>query len=345
MTQPRARILTSGASGFIGVNLVRALAAKRIQTFQLIRKKEAKPGMEFADAPGQSGPGSEAEPQKLLWDPSAVRPISDLQPLEGLAAAIHLSGANIFTQRWTESYKHKIVDSRVTTTLALVRAFSQLKEPPRTLLCASAIGINGDRGDEALTEESPAGQGFLADTCIAWESAADTAKALGMRVVHLRFGVVLAPNGGALQQMLPLFRLGLGGRLGSGRQWMSWIALPDLIEAVLHLADVGEERGSGAAGSRAYGSTAEMEGAGTIEGPVNIVSPQPVRNIDFTTALGRAIHRPAILPAPAFALRLAFGERADAALLASVRVLPQRLLDSGFSFRYPDLASAFQALL
>ena len=345
MNQPRPQILISGASGFIGAHLVRVLIAKRIQTFQLIRNKDTIPGTESAPGAHRTGLGSDGEFQYLLWEPQAIKPIPDLQPIEGITAAIHLSGANVFGHRWTESYKRDIVGSRVTTTLALVRAFSQLKHPPRVLLCASAIGIYGDRRDETLTEESLAGQGFLADTCVAWEAAANAAKALGMRVVHLRFGIVLASDGGALRQMLPLFRLSLGGKLGSGRQWMSWIALPDLIDAVLHLMAVGEGIGVGADENGAYGHTGETSDPATIEGAVNLVSPHPVRNTEFTAACGQAIHRPAILPAPAFALRLAFGERADAALLASTRVLPQRLIDSGFSFRYPDLASAFQALL
>lgn len=345
MNHSTPRILVSGASGFIGVHLVRALMADRIQTFQLIRKKEARSEVDPAANPSQNGPVNETSPQKLLWDPQAIKPIPDLEPLEGLAAAIHLSGANVFSRRWTESYKREIAGSRVTTTLALIRAFSQLKHPPRVLLCASAIGIYGDRGHEILTEESLAGQGFLAGTCVAWEAAADAAKVLGIRVVHLRFGIVLAPDGGALRQMLPLFRLGLGGKLGNGQQWMSWIALPDLIDAVLHLAGVGGEPGAEVDETGTRERAPETAGVGSIEGPVNLVSQHPVRNTEFTAAFGQAIHRPAILPAPAFALRLAFGERADATLLASTRVLPQRLIDSGFSFRYPDLSSAFQALL
>jgi uncharacterized protein len=305
MTDLPPRVLLSGASGLIGAHLVRALAENRIQTLQLIRKEKDSPNAEH-----------------IPWNPQAEEPVADFRQLEGLDAAIHLSGANLSSHRWTESYKREIVASRVNSTLALGRIFRALKQPPRALLCASATGIYGDRGSEILTEESPPGQGFLAETCVVWEGAAGAAKSLGIRVVHLRFGVVLTAEGGALKQMLPIFRMAAGGRLGSGRQWMSWIALPDLIRAILH--------------------TLKAE---TLKGPVNMVAPSPVTNADFTRALGQAVHRPAILPAPAFALRLAFGEMADEALLASARAVPERLLNSGFRFDSPDISAALRAVL
>ncbi len=304
MTKPTRKILLSGASGLVGSTLVRAFSQDRISTIQLIRKKNL--------------PGAET----VIWDPDAAQPVNELERLEGIDAAIHLSGANLAARRWTESYKREIVNSRVDSTRALVRVFEALKQPPRVLLCASATGIYGDRGDEILTEDSSVGQDFITDTCVAWEAAAGTAKSLGMRVVYLRFGVVLTAQAGALQRMLPVFRLGAGGRLGSGRQWMNWIALPDMVSAIQFLLE-----------------------AETLEGPVNLATPNPVTNAEFAAALGHAVHRPAILPVPAFALRLAFGEIAHVVLLCSTRAVPKKLMDAGFTFKYPDIASALQAVL
>lgn len=301
-------MLLSGASGLIGSTLVRSLAGKRIHTTQLIRRNGI-PAV--GKASGQ-----------VEWDIRAAQPVGNLRPLEGMDAAIHLSGANIAAHRWTESYKREIVNSRIESTRALLRVFHGLRQPPRILLCASATGIYGNRGDAVLTEASAPGTGFLAETCVAWEAAAEEARSLGMRVVYLRFGVALSTQGGALQKMLPLFRFGFGGRSGSGRQWMNWIALPDLIRAILYLAETQ-----------------------ALEGAVNLVASQPVTNEEFTRALGRAVHRPTIFPAPAFALRLAFGEIADDALLASTRAVPERLLESGFTFEYPEIASALRAIV
>jgi uncharacterized protein len=303
------RVLLSGSSGLIGSTLVRELAANRIQTIQLVRKKN-------------EGHAGEVQAPQVLWDPQAPSPVADLPALEGADAAIHLSGSNLSSHRWTDSYKREIIQSRVQSTEALVRIFQQMKQPPKLLLCASATGIYGDRADEVLTEASTLGRGFLTETCVLWETAADTAEKLGMSVAHLRFGVVLSGKGGALKQMLPIFRLGVGGRLGSGKQWMSWIALPDLARAILHLLDKPD-----------------------IEGPFNFVAPNPVTNEEFTRALASAVHRPAIVPAPAFALRLAFGEMADAALLSSTRALPERLLEAGFQFQYPEIGAALRAVL
>jgi uncharacterized protein (TIGR01777 family) len=301
-TSPR-KLLFSGASGLIGASLVRAAEAERIQTLQLIRREPRKP-------------------EEISWNPQAGQPVRDLALLERLDAAIHLSGANISAQRWNAARKREIVESRVGSTRALLKVLMALKQPPATLLCASATGIYGERGDEILDEESPPGEGFIADTCRAWEAEASAASEAGIRVVHLRFGVVLAAEGGALGRMLPVFRLGLGGNLGSGRQWMSWIALNDAVRAIFYILD-----------------------AGALRGPLNIIAPNPVTNAEFIRALGRSLHRPAMIPVPRFALRLAFGEMADEVLLASTRAVPDRLLQAGFTFELPNLDSALKAIL
>jgi len=308
MTSLLGKVLFTGASGMIGTALVRAAFSNRIHAVQLVRHEPA-------------------DPTQIHWNPQAENPIAanDLVSLEGITAAVHLSGANLSAQRWTPAYKREIVESRIGTTRALVNVLKSLKYPPAVFLCASATGIYGDRGDEVLTEESEPGQGFLPETCLAWEAEASRARAAGIRVVHLRFGVVLDHErgaGGALKQMLPIFRLGLGGKLGSGRQWMSWIALSDMVRAIYYLRD-----------------------SPAINGPVNLAAPSPVTNAEFTRALGHALHRPAIIPAPAFALRLAFGEMADEALLASTRAIPDSLFRSGFAFNLPDLRSALEEIL
>jgi hypothetical protein len=257
-----------------------------------------------------------------LWDPYAPTPLSHPEALEGITAAVHLSGANLAARRWTSSYKREIAESRVTPTHALANLLAGLVSKPAVLVCASATGIYGDRGDEVLTEASPPGSGFISDLCLAWEKATQPATDAGIRVVHLRFGVVLSSQGGALAQMLPIFRAGLGGRLGSGRQWISWIAMHDvtrMIEFVL-----------------------ATEG---IVGPVNVVAPNPVTNLEFTRTLARALRRPAALRIPSFALRLAFGEMADAAILQSERVVPARLNAAGFHFEYPELGTALREVL
>jgi len=302
MTTTPGKILFSGATGMIGSALVRAAEANRIQALRLVRHDPA-------------------SPSEIQWNPDAALPVSDAAQLEGIGAAIHLSGANLSGHRWTADYKRQIVESRVNSTRALVNTLKSLKQRPSVLLCASATGIYGNRGDEILTEESSPGRGFIADTCVAWEVEAAQARPLGIRVVHLRFGVVLAREGGAFKKMLPIFRLGLGGNLGSGRQWMNWIALSDAVRAIFHLLD------------------------STIDGPANLVAPNPVTNAEFTRALGHALHRPAIISAPAFALSIAFGEVADEVLLASTRAIPARLLGSGFTFELPDIASALNGVL
>ncbi len=294
-------IILSGVSGMLGTALRNAFAVRRIPTLQLIR------GPAFAG-------------NQLTWNPVASPAISDPSALEGSTAAIHLSGASVAGRRWTPAYRREMTSSRVVSTRALATLLAGLRHPPRALLVASAVGIYGDRGDELLDEASPPGTGFLAGLCAQWEAAAEPAVKAGIRVVHLRFGVVLGPGRGALGQMLPLFRLGLGGRLGNGRQWMSWISLADAIEAILFALE-----------------------APSLVGPVNLTAPAPVTNAEFTRALALQLRRPAILPAPAFALRLAFGQMADEALLASARAVPTKLLSVGFRFAHPTVEAALAA--
>ena len=296
-------ILMSGSSGLIGTSLLRAFTEDGMQTVRLVRQK----------------PDSR---DKICWNPASDEPIADLSLLEGSSVVVHLSGANLSAHRWTPAYKKEIVESRVGTTRALVNLLKKLRNPPETLLCASAVGIYGNRKDEVLTESSSAGHGFLADTCRSWEAEADRAVEAGMRVVHLRFGVVLSSEGGALKQMLPAFRAGLGGRLGNGRQWMSWIAMRDLVRSVLHIL-----------------------ATDSLRGPVNLVAPIPVRNREFTVAFAHALRRPAPLPVPAFVLRALLGEIAEDALLASTRAVPEQLAASGFHFDFPELSAALRAIL
>jgi len=296
-------VIVSGASGMLGTAIRRALAAKGIPTLQLVRRK--------VTAKGQ-----------LEWDPAADPAIADPAALEGTMAAIHLSGASVAAHRWTESYRRKMTASRVDSTRRLATALARLQTRPECLLVASAIGIYGDRGEEMLDEHSADGEGFLANVCREWEAAAEPARQAGIRAVHLRFGVVLGPGEGALKQMLPPFRIGLGARIGNGRQWMSWIGLDDAVAAVLF----------------ALGRTA-------ISGPVNLTAPNPVRNSEFTRTLARQLGRPAVLSVPAFAVRLMFGQMGDEALLASARVRPQKLIEAGFQFSEPNLDQALAAAI
>ena len=238
--------------------------------------------------------------------------------LGGAEAVIHLAGEPI-AQRWTPKTVAAIRESRVAGTQHLCEALASLSTPPKVLMAASAIGYYGNRGDEILEEYSSQGFGFLAGLCREWEAAAEPVRRRGIRIVHLRFGIVLSPSGGALKMMLPPFRLGLGGRLGSGDQYMSWIALDDIVGAVTHVLHTD-----------------------TLQGPVNAVSPNPVRNQEFTKTLGRVLSRPTIFPVPAAILRLGFGRLADEMLLASARVRPLRLVKSGYIFRYPELETTLR---
>jgi uncharacterized protein (TIGR01777 family) len=281
----------------LGSALRRALAARSLPVLQLLRRSPSAPG-------------------EIEWNPASATPIAGIEALEGISASIHLSGANVAGHRWTAAYKREMTASRVGSTGALAKALARLIRPPQTMLVASAVGIYGDRGNEMLDESSAPGKGFLAGLCEEWEAAAQPAVSAGIRVVNLRFGVVLGREG-ALAQMVPLFRLGLGGKLGSGRQWMSWISLDDAVAAILFALDTP-----------------------SLSGPVNLTAPNPVTNAEFTRELARQLHRPALLPAPALALRLALGEMADEALLASARVLPAKLTAAGFQFTHPTLQQA-----
>lgn len=300
----RDGILISGVSGLIGSSVVRALKAKSIHAIKLVRRS------------------AEAGERALLWNPGPGKVELPVLGSISLDAAVHLSGANVSARRWTEAYKREIIGSRVDSTRAVCRLIAGAEHRPRVLLSASAVGIYGDRGDELIDEGAQAGMGFLADTCRAWEAATEQAGSAGIRVVHLRFGVVLAPEGGALGTLLPLFRTGLGARLGGGCQWMSWITVDDAVAAMLYAID--DE---------------------SLSGAVNVTAPAPVTNAEFTRTLGRVLRRPAVLTVPAFALRLAAGEMADEALLAGCRAVPAKLMSSRFVFGDPSLEPALRRLL
>jgi uncharacterized protein (TIGR01777 family) len=297
------QVLIAGASGLVGQSVHRHFLANAVPCATLARHT-ARPGS-----------------SEYFWDPYDFQFREDMRRLSGIRAAILLSGDNLMAGRWTAAKKRRIRESRIRSTRSMVELLSHLEQRPEVLLCASAVGFYGDRGNEVLTEDSAAGHGFLPGICREWEAAADAAISLGIRVVHLRFGVVLARESGALAKMLPLFRLGLGGNLGSGRQWMSWIALPTLVEIVEFCMN-----------------------HHNVQGPVNVVA-NPVTNAEFTLALAHHLHRLAVVPAPAIALRMAFGEMADAALLSSTRAIPAKLLHAGFIFKLPTLQDAFQQLL
>jgi len=253
---------------------------------------------------------------QVLWDPE--KGTIETDRLEGIEAAVHLAGAGVGDRRWSPVYKQEILSSRVGGTTTLAEALTRLRVPPSVMVSASAVGYYGLRGDEVLTEESGNGAGFLADVCAQWESATSAASSAGIRVVTLRTGVVLSAAGGALKKQLPLFRLGLGARLGRGHQQLSWITRRDVTAAIAFLLE-----------------------DGALSGPFNLTAPQPVSNAAFTKALGRALHRPAKLIVPEKLIRLALGgEMASEVLLASQRGVPQRLLAAGFAFSDPDLAGA-----
>ena len=296
------KVLVTGSSGLVGKALVQRLTAEGHGVARLVRTPPRDPQSEFP------------------WDPAGGR--LDPGVLEGQDAVVHLAGENISGGRWTAARRERIRASRVDSTRLLAQALAGLRRKPGVLVCASAIGYYGDRGDELLSEESGPGAGFLPDVCRAWESASRDAEAAGIRVVRMRIGVVLSGGGGALPRMLTPFKLGLGGRLGTGRQFMSWVALADLAAALtVALAD------------------------DRLQGPVNAVAPFPVTNAEFTRVLARVLARPALFPAPAFALRLLLGQMADELLLASTRVVPRKLKEAGFQYRHPDLEGALKAAL
>jgi uncharacterized protein (TIGR01777 family) len=288
------RIVVAGASGFLGRPLLRQLRGHGHQTIQLVRRQ----------------PTSADE---VRWDPDSGR--LDPAVLDGADAVVNLAGAGVGDKRWTDGYKRVLVESRTGPTGVLARALAGAGEPPGVLLNASAVGYYGDRGEEELTESSPAGTGFFADLVRQWEAATIPAKSAGIRVVHLRSGLVLGPGGGLLGPMLPLFKLGLGGRLASGRQWQPWISLIDELGAIEYLLD------------------------SPLAGPVNLTGPAPVRNSEFASTLGRILRRPALFAAPRIGMRVMLGDFA-AETLASQRVLPAALTAAGYTYTHADLESA-----
>jgi len=299
-------VLVSGSSGMVGKALLEALRKNAHSATVLLRPDTRIPDdFKFG---------------RVGWDPA--KGYIDAEALHRLDAVVHLAGENIAAGRWTPARKAAILGSRVGGTRLLCEAIANHKTPPKTLVCASAIGYYGDRGQEIMTEDSAPGTEFISDVCKQWEDATVPAVNAGIRVVNLRIGVILSRNGGALATMLTPFKLGLGGRIGTGSQFMSWITLEDVV--------------------RAIGFALEQE---SLVGPVNAVAPRPVTNAEFTRTLGRVIGRPTIFPMPAFAAKLAFGEMADALLLASTRVQPQRLEAAEFPFKHPELEEGLRAVL
>ncbi|MXZ13579.1 MAG: TIGR01777 family protein [Candidatus Dadabacteria bacterium] len=292
------KILISGSSGTVGTHLLRVLSSDSSDIWRLVRSR------------------TEGE-NLIFWDPEGGH-VDDPSLLEGFDAVVHLSGENIVC-RWTEKKKNSIRRSRVLSTRYLVSLFSRLQDPPKTFICASAVGYYGDRGEERLTERSEVGSGFLPDTCLEWENEANRASDLGVRVINLRMGVVLSPEGGMLSSLLLPFKMGLGGVIGSGDQYLSWISIEDLSRIIVYL--LGREE---------------------VRGPVNAVSPNPVTNREFTTALATVLRRPAWFAIPAFAVRLFFGEMGRSTMLAGSMVFPEKLLSSGYEFLHKDLGPTLE---
>ena len=292
---PPQRIAVTGSSGLIGTSLIGHLKSEGHTVQRLVRRKAV-------------------APDEVQWDPA--QGFVDVEPLRGVDAVIHLAGAGVGDKRWTKKYRAEILNSRLLGTTAIATAVNELK--PATFISASAIGWYGETGNRAVIESDRSGDDFLAAVCREWEGAADIAH--DVRTVKLRTGLVLYPTGGALGRMLPLFRLGLGGKLGPGSQWWSWITLHDHIRAICHLLE------------------------SNVSGPVNLTTANPVTNQEFTAALARAMHRPAIFPAPAFALKIALGGFSSE-ILGSKKVIPQTLMDDGFVFDYPNIVNALSALI
>lgn len=291
------QVAITGASGFIGTPLVERLRARGHTVLTIGRARRS------------------GEQPDIEWDAKAHL---DATRLEGVDAVVHLAGENL-AQRWTDDAKRAIRASRVDGTTLVARTLAGLARKPKVLVSMSAIGIYGDRGDESIDEHSAPGAGFLAEVGQEWEASADPARAAGIRVVHPRLGVVLHPDGGALGKMLPIFSLGIGGTIASGRQWMSWIARLDVLRALEFLLDA------------------------PLDGAVNLTAPTPVTNAHFTEVLGRVLHRPTVAPVPAFAIKLLYGEMGEATVLEGQRVLPAKLEHAGFSFEHPALEGALRA--
>jgi uncharacterized protein len=296
------RIAITGSSGLIGSALARSLEGDGHDVLRLVR------------------PGSGDSPGAVGWDPSAGE--IDAAGLDGLDGVVHLAGEPVAARRWTDAQKQRILESRTTGTTLLATTLAALHAPPPVLVSASGMDYYGDRGDEVLTEASGRGEGFLADVTAAWEGATGPAAAAGIRVTTIRTSIVLDPSGGALAKMLPLFKLGVGGRIGPGTQWWSWITLDDEVRAIRFLLE------------------------NEVPGPANLAAPDPVTNADFTEVLGRVLRRPTLLPVPRFGPKLLLGaELADNLLLTSKRLSPAALLDAGFEFHHPDLETGLRATL
>ncbi|MFI8516620.1 TIGR01777 family oxidoreductase [Streptomyces sp. NPDC085481] len=297
-SSPRRRVAVTGATGLIGSALVRSLRADGHEVLRLVRR-----------------PAATAD--EVEWDPA--RRYVDAAGLVGVDAVVHLAGAGVGERRWSEAYKREIRDSRVLGTRAIAEALASLADPPEVLVCGTALGYYGDTGSRAVDESAPAGEGFLPSVCVEWEAAAAPAEAAGIRVAYARTGLVVAREGGAWGRLFPLFRAGLGGRMGDGRQYWSFISLHDEVAALRHLIDTP-----------------------SVAGPVNLTAPEPVTNREVTAAMGRVLHRPALFHVPAPALRLALGEFAQD-VLGSQRVLPGRLLETGFDFAFPTIDDSVRA--
>jgi len=294
------RVIISGASGLIGSALTTQLTTDGHDVVRLVRRA--------------AGPG------EVRWDPA--NGLLEADALAGADAVVHLAGAGIGDHRWTDDYKREILDSRVRSTTLLAERIAECSQRPRVLLSGSAIGFYGPSDARDLDETSPRGEGFLADVCAQWEASTVAASEAGVRVAHLRTGIVLTPAGGALKKMLPLFKLGVGGKFGNGTQWQSWISLPDHVAATRFLL------------------------ANSVHGPVNLTAPHPVDGAEFAATLGRVLHRPAKLPVPSFGPKLLLGgELADALLFTGQKVLPRVLERTGYAFQHPTLDSALRAVL
>lgn len=294
-------VVVSGASGLVGSAFCDRAEATGWHLRRMVRQ-------------------TSTSPRDIQWSPATG--VRNAEQFLGVDAVVHLAGENIAKGRWTSAKKDRIRDSRARGTRLLCETLAALPKPPRVLVCASAIGFYGERGNELVDEAQPAGRGFLPEVCVQWERATQPAVDAGIRVVNLRIGVVLSTRGGALQQMLLPFRLGLGGRIGNGAQYWSWISLPDLVRAIEFSIE-----------------------NDAVVGAVNAVSPQALTNADFTKSLGKVLHRPTAFPVPAFMARLVLGEMADDLLLSSIRVAPSRLHEAGFEFQHPQLDGALRAVL
>lgn len=295
------RVLIAGATGLIGSELTRFLTSNGHQVIRLVRNKD------------------QVSSNAVFWDPEHGH--LDVEVMSNVDGVINLSGENLASSRWNEDKKRRIIESRLNATRTLVKAMTELANPPKVFISGSAIGFYGDRGIEVCTEATNNGEGFLSNVCQEWERAAATASKRGIRTILLRTGVVFTPKGGALAKMVPPFKFGLGGRLGSGRQYVSWIAIDDLVRIILFILEHPH-----------------------IDGPVNAVAPNPVTNSQLTKALGKVLHRPAVFPVPAFILHLLLGrEMADEFLLSSTRVIPLQLQNGGFRFKLPELEQALRS--